>query len=119
MDIYTILVVDDDPGIVAALSLVLEGPYMVHAARSADQAAAILVERHVDVLITDYDLDFRGSGKALLDFAAARFPRVRRVLYSASPGVAVASAEVVVEKPDTLTLIKVVVRMIDGMSPLD
>jgi DNA-binding NtrC family response regulator len=112
---WSILLVDDDQDIMEALALALRGPFIVQTARSAADATAILVERHIDVLVSDYDLGSGGSGKALLDYAAARFPSVRRILYSGSLVAPIASAQAVVQKPDIVTLIKV----ISNMKPID
>jgi DNA-binding NtrC family response regulator len=109
-----ILLVDDDPDIMEALALALRGPFIVHTARSIADATAILMERHIDVLVTDYDLGSGCSGNVLLDFAAAQFPGVRRILYSGSPVGSVVSAQAVVQKPDVLTLIKAIANAKPG-----
>jgi DNA-binding NtrC family response regulator len=50
---YPILVVDDEPDVVATIELNLEPEFSVHAAGSGDEALAILARDPIAVLVTD------------------------------------------------------------------
>ncbi len=75
----SVLVVDDEPMILALLARQLGEEFEVVAAGSAAQARAVLAARTIDVLITDLNLA-DGSGLALLEGLRQSHPRIARVL---------------------------------------
>ncbi len=92
-----ILLVDDEPGIVATLRVFLEDEgHEVLTAGSAEAAMAIVDAEHgasIDVIVTDIRLP-SGSGVELLAHARRRRPEVEVVLISGAPNVETASAAV-------------------------
>ena len=52
----SVLVVDDDPGIVSILMEQLEGDFDVLTASSAAEAREVLAQRSVDMVLTDLNL---------------------------------------------------------------
>ncbi len=77
------LVVDDEPGVRAALGRTLEaGGYPVLLAASADEALGILQDKPVHVIITDHHMPGM-SGIDLLKLVRVRYPRVVRILLTA------------------------------------
>jgi response regulator RpfG family c-di-GMP phosphodiesterase len=78
-----VLVVDDEPGVRAALGRALEaGGYPVLLAASADEALGILQDKPVHVIITDHHMPGM-SGIDLLKLVRVRYPRVVRILLTA------------------------------------
>src|SRR5215211_7573623 len=75
----SVLVVDDDPGIVSILAVQLEHDFEVLTASSAAQARDVLAQRSVDMVLTDLNLPDE-SGLALLDWVRRMTPRTARVL---------------------------------------
>ncbi len=75
----TVLIVDDEPMILALLTRQLGEEFDVLAAGSAAQARAVIAARPVDILITDLNLA-DGSGLALLEGLRLTHPRIARVL---------------------------------------
>ena len=52
--LYTTLVVDDDPHVLAVVAEILAEPgYIVVTARDAYEAIRVLADRHIDLMITD------------------------------------------------------------------
>ena len=71
---YCVLFVDDEPNVLAALQRALHAaPFQVLVAGSADQAAALLRERPVDVIVSDEQMPGT-SGIELLAAVAERHP---------------------------------------------
>jgi diguanylate cyclase (GGDEF)-like protein len=74
-----ILVVDDDPSVLALLSVQLGGDFEVLTAGSVEQARGILARRSVDIVLTDLQLPDE-SGLSLLDWVRRMTPRTSRIL---------------------------------------
>jgi diguanylate cyclase len=77
----SVLVVDDDPGILAVLMAQLEGDFEVITACSAEQARAVFARRSVDIILSDLNLPGE-TGLSLLDWARRTAPRTSRILIS-------------------------------------
>lgn len=75
----SILVVDDDPGVLALLVEQLAQDFELLTACSGDQARGMLSKRSVDIILTDLTLPDE-SGIALLDWVRRTIPRTARVL---------------------------------------
>jgi len=79
----TILLVDDDPSVLAALTRLLASkPYTILQAKSADEGLALLEQHEIDVVLSDY----RMPGMHGLDFLSgieAQYPHVVRMILSA------------------------------------
>ena len=75
----SVLVVDDDPGVLGLLALQLAADFEVVAATTAEQARAILAGRSIDILLCDLHLPDE-SGLMLLDSTRRASPRTARVL---------------------------------------
>ena len=75
----SVLVVDDDPGIVSILMEQLEGDFDVLTASSAAEAREVLAQRSVDMVLTDLNLPDE-QGLSLLDWVRRTTPRTARVL---------------------------------------
>jgi diguanylate cyclase (GGDEF)-like protein len=75
----SILVVDDDPGILSILSAQLEPEFEVLTASNAAQTREVLGQRSVDMVLTDLNLPDE-SGLAVLDWVRRTTPRTARVL---------------------------------------
>jgi diguanylate cyclase (GGDEF)-like protein len=75
----SVLVVDDDPGIISILTEQLESDFDVLTASSAAQARDVLAMRSVDMVLTDLNLPDE-QGLSLLDWVRRMTPRTARVL---------------------------------------
>ena len=75
----SVLVVDDEPSVLALLSGQLGHEFSVQTACTAEQARRALTERPADILLTDLQLR-DGSGIQLLDWVYRHCPRTARVL---------------------------------------
>ncbi len=75
----SVLVVDDDAGVLALLAKQLVADFEVVSASSAEQARAILAGRSIDILLCDLHLPDE-SGLQLLDSTRRASPRTARVL---------------------------------------
>lgn len=75
----SVLIVDDEPMILALLVRQLGQEFDVVTACTAAQARALIATRPVDILITDLNLS-DGSGIALLENLRVSYPRIARVL---------------------------------------
>ena len=79
----TVLVVDDEAGVRAALAQVIERlGYTALAAASGDEALRLLQENPVEVIISDQHMPGL-SGIDLLKLARVRHPRVVRIMLTA------------------------------------
>jgi DNA-binding NtrC family response regulator len=108
-----VLLVDDDEDLLESLAALLGTLSVpVVAARSVAEAKGILDTGEVDVLVTDFELGPE-DGARLLSYAAARWPRVARILFSGSPIAPGAQAHAVVAKPE----IDVLLRMVRALLP--
>lgn len=75
----SLLVVDDDPAILALLLGQLACEFEIHTAGNADEARRMLADRPIDIVLTDLQLP-DGSGIQLLDWVHRVVPRTARVL---------------------------------------
>lgn len=75
----SVLVVDDDPGVLALLAEQLGADFEVITSCTAEQARGILAQRSVDVVLCDLQLPDE-SGLKLLDSTRRASPRTARVL---------------------------------------
>jgi CheY-like chemotaxis protein len=90
-----VVLLDDDPGVLAALRRLLRGePYQVLATSDPLEALGALGERDVRVLITDQRMP-RMNGTELLGWVQARFPQMPCVLLTGF-----ADTALVVERED-------------------
>ncbi len=82
-DAWTILLVDDEPDICNALRRSLrKSDYNILVAFNADQALELLVQGHVDAVITDYNMPGM-DGLDLLQHVRIMRPHVLRILLTA------------------------------------
>jgi response regulator RpfG family c-di-GMP phosphodiesterase len=82
---YTVLLVDDEPNVLAGLQRALrKEPYLIFSATSAEMALVVLQARTVDVVISDQDMPgMRGA-----DFLAKvrqEFPDTVRFMLTGKP----------------------------------
>lgn len=75
----TVLVVDDEPSVLALLAGQLGQEFEVLTASSTDAAMQILTDQTVDIVVSDLQLA-DGTGSALLDWVQQHSPRTARVL---------------------------------------
>lgn len=75
----SVLVVDDDPAVLALLTAQLSTDFEVLTASSATQAREVLARRSVDILLSDLQLPGE-TGLTLLDWVRRTTPRTSRVL---------------------------------------
>jgi diguanylate cyclase (GGDEF)-like protein len=75
----SVLVVDDEPHILALLATQLEADFEVITAANAEQARAVLARRSVDMILCDLQLPDE-TGLSLLDWVRRTTPRTSRVL---------------------------------------
>ncbi len=75
----SVLVVDDDPHILAILTTQLETDFEVITACTAEQARSVLARRSVDMILSDLQLPDE-TGLSLLDWVRRTAPRTSRVL---------------------------------------
>ncbi len=99
----TVLVVDDDPNVLSALTALLDAlsPFAVLSAAGFDEALQILASQAVDVLLVDAVLPLPHSGEQLAEHAQARNARLAVVLMSGDWRSDLAS-----QPPDTVFLPK-------------
>jgi diguanylate cyclase len=76
---FSLLVVDDDPAILTAISQLIGREFDVRTAGSAEEAQAILAEKHAELLLADQALPGI-TGVQLLEWARERFPQIIRML---------------------------------------
>src|SRR4051812_29272751 len=109
MDQGGVLLVDDDQEILNVFGFVLMAEAVtVVTAKSFSEALIELHKRRFDVLVTDLNMGPDGSGEALLEFAAAHYPRMRRILHSCATVPSDIKAHAVVDKTQNETLIRMV-----------
>jgi diguanylate cyclase len=75
----SLLVVDDEPYILATLSSLLSADFEVLIADSAEAAQAIVAQREIDLILTDQRMP-RLSGVQLLEWVRQHHPRTVRLL---------------------------------------
>jgi len=74
-----LLVVDDEPCILSTLAALLNNEFEVLTANCADEAQKILVERQIDIILSDQRMP-RTSGVQLMEWVRQRFPKTVRLL---------------------------------------
>src|SRR5262245_767403 len=79
-DRCSLLVVDDEPSILATLRALLSRDYEVVTACSADEAQRVLETRSIDILLSDQKMPGGRSGVQLLEWAKQHRPRTIRLL---------------------------------------
>ena len=84
-----VLLVDDEPEVLRALTRLLAPHASVTTAHSAAQAAILLDAFSYQAVITDYEMP-GPNGLWLLERARERFPRMRRVMLTGSDNVEIA-----------------------------
>lgn len=77
----SVLVVDDDPGVLALLTAQLAAEFEVVTSATAEQARSVLAQRTIDIVLCDLHLPDE-SGLKLLDGMRRTTPRTARVLLS-------------------------------------
>jgi len=103
-----VLVVDDEPLVLAALQRFLRRWSDVTCVSTRRQALEVLEALPIDAVLCDYDLGTEPSGLELLAEISVRWPAVGRVLHSAVPPegtralVAAGTIHAVAEKPVSL-----------------
>lgn len=75
----TVLVVDDDPSVLALLATQLRNDFDVITACTAEQGRGVLARRSVDMIISDLHLPDE-TGLSLLDWVRRTAPRTSRIL---------------------------------------
>src|SRR4051812_35305244 len=75
----SLLVVDDEPYILATLAALLTPEFEVLTADSADAAKQILEQREIDIILSDQRMP-RVSGVVLLEWVRAHAPKTIRLL---------------------------------------
>src|SRR4051812_48801751 len=78
--VFTTLIVDDEPRILSALSRMLrQNGYKVLTSSQPEEVLGILERERVDVLLSDIDMP-KVSGTALMTQVRAHYPEVVRIL---------------------------------------
>jgi DNA-binding NarL/FixJ family response regulator len=101
-----ILLVDDDPGVLECCAILLDhlpAGHVVVTATSVSEALALLEASSFDAVVADYlftDARWADSrtGGDLLAIVASRFPRVRRMIFSAAAVPTDVDAHIVLDK---------------------
>ncbi len=84
---HTVLMVDDDTELLYSLRRMLRNqPYLLHTARSAEEAIEVLKASDVDVVVVDERLPGM-SGADMLAWVARTFPQVMRMMLTENPSV--------------------------------
>jgi signal transduction histidine kinase/ActR/RegA family two-component response regulator len=117
-----VLVVDDEPDVLRALTRALERNYAVSAAGSVDEALALADLRSPDLVLCDVTMP-NGGGEAVYQGLRQHFPELSRRLVFLTGGAPTETARAflaarpqpVLEKPlDLATLAKVAERLVPG-----
>jgi CheY-like chemotaxis protein len=83
-NILRVLIVDDDPELLALHALVFGNDFTIHTANSAQEALALLNSgEEFDVVLTDFDMPVH-DGVWLLEYVREHHPRIRRLLMSST-----------------------------------
>ena len=87
---YSVLFVDDEPNVLAGLQRAVRSQqWHVLVAGSADEAAVLLGEQTVDVIVCDEQMPGT-SGTELLAAAAEQYPQMARILLTGNPSLTTA-----------------------------
>lgn len=82
MDLYKILIVDDEEDNLALLYRTLRGKYEIHKTTSPTQALEILKEKHIDLVLSDHKMP-EMDGVELLKRVYDNYPNTMRLLVTA------------------------------------
>lgn len=81
----TVLLVDDEPNVLAGLTRVLhKEAYTILTANTAEEAARVLETRHVDLIVSDESMPGM-SGTEFLARVAAEHPNIVRIVLTGHP----------------------------------
>jgi len=78
---HSVLVVDDEPGIVESLAHMLRRDYEVHAATSASEAFDVMQNHEIHIIMTDQRMPFM-TGVELLSKLKGKYPDAIRILFT-------------------------------------
>lgn len=82
---HTVLLVDDEPNVLDALTRVLrKEPYEILTANSAEEAATLLENRSVDLIVSDEEMPGM-SGTEFLGRVAQEYPDTVRIVLTGNP----------------------------------
>jgi two-component system probable response regulator PhcQ len=82
---HTVLLVDDEPRVLEGLSRVLrKEPYEILTANGADEAALLMKDRHVDLVVSDEEMPGM-SGTELLARIAGEYPDIMCIVLTGHP----------------------------------
>ena len=85
-----LLLVDDDENLLQGLTRRLHGePYKIFTARSVEEAVSVLKTQPIGVIVTDEQMPGH-SGIEFLVWAAAHYPKARRIMLTGHPSAEVA-----------------------------
>jgi DNA-binding NtrC family response regulator len=85
-----LLLVDDDENLLQGLMRALrQEPYKIFTARSVEEAVCVLKTQSIGVIVTDEQMPGH-SGIEFLVWAAAHYPKVRRIILTGYPTAEVA-----------------------------
>jgi DNA-binding response OmpR family regulator len=95
-----VLIIEDDDSVARSLSRMLETDFELRRASSLHEGIALIDSGDYAALICDWDLG-DGTGDVALARSAERFPKARRVLYTARlpEETPVGIADVILQKP--------------------
>lgn len=78
---HSLLVVDDEPGIVESVRYLLRRDYDVYTATSADEALDVLAESEIHIVMTDQRMPYM-TGVDLLKKIKGKYPDAIRILFT-------------------------------------
>ena len=82
---HTVLLVDDEPNVLDGLTRVLrKEPYEILTANSAEEAATLLEDRSVDLIVSDEEMPGM-SGTEFLARVAEQYPDTVRIVLTGNP----------------------------------
>lgn len=83
MKYKSILLVDDEPGIIAAITRVLRSKHnKIYSANNGEQALAVLAEQEIDIIVSDLSMP-KMTGNELFTKVAAEYPETIRIMLTA------------------------------------
>lgn len=78
---HSLLIVDDEPGILESVKYLLEGDYDIYTATSAAEALKVMEEYEIHIVMTDQRMPFM-TGVALLAKIKGKHPDAVRILFT-------------------------------------
>lgn len=83
MKYKSILLVDDEPGIIAAITRVLRSKHnKIYSANNGEQALEVLAEQEIDIIVSDLSMP-RMTGNELFAKVASEYPETIRIMLTA------------------------------------